>query len=114
MNEVRTQRTYDITAGYEFCTHTDSHGVKVTYQTAFVDTSGNISSINHESGSSGRTYTPDEWDFDGEARSFFRNLIKEDTYVYRKMRDKVNDKWKAVMEEIRKQTLAAATEKYSF
>lgn len=113
MQELYEEKTVKVHAGYVFCTHTNSHGVRVTFQTAKVTADGNIASIHHDSGRDGRIHTPDEWDFESEAISFFRNLIEEDPQEFAKMRDKVNSKWKAVMERIRAQKIATAAEKYN-
>lgn len=112
MQELYEEKTVKVHAGYVFCTHTQSHGVRVTYQTAKVSTDGEILSIHHDSGRDGRIHTPDEWDFESEAISFFRILIEEDPQEFARMRDKVNSKWKAVMERIRLQKMKAAANKY--
>lgn len=101
-----------VLTGYEFCTHTLSRGVRVTFQTANVSPDGEILSIHHDSGRDGRIHTPDEGDFESEAISFFRHLIEENPQEFAKMRDKVNSKWKAAMERIRLQKIATAAKKY--
>ena len=113
MNELYGVEEVRVLTGYEFFTHTQSHGVRVTYQTAEVSTDGEILSIHHDSGRDGRIHTLDGWDFESEAISFFRNLIEENPQEFAKMRDRVNSKWKAAMERIRAQKIATAAEKYN-